>query len=73
MQSEPQDLREFYDAVGRAALCAELGFASPSALSNRYAEGLMPARWYAKAKALADRKGVACPMRLFDWRHTDAA
>ena len=66
MKNNAQALRDFYDAVGRQDLAAEIGL-TVAALTNRYPKGTMPARWYPAAKSIAERKQVKCPDDLFDW------
>lgn len=67
MSNQSQDLRKFYDVVGRAALATAIGV-SVAALTNRYPSGKMPAKWRKAAKTIADQAGAECPDSLFEWQ-----
>lgn len=63
-------VRDFVTKVGMEALCDWVGV-KPGMIRHAARQGVMPARWYAQATALADVKGVDAPMYLFDMKRSD--
>lgn len=55
------------DALGRGEISKAVGVGA-TAVSNAVVAGRFPSSWYGAVKALADEKGVDCPMDLFAMR-----